>query len=227
MKPVCAECHDQIDGDSYSVRFEDDSTMVFHRVCFPFTFNEIEGGHLHLTGLKPDVKERWLKMLPLNFKLDQSESKPDPQCVPAQPAQMVCAGCKKPILQGQPSCAFNANFGACAAAGSNFVPYHSGCAPYRMELVPQTIDVNAPQVASEGLVQTRKVPIVDIYDSKYMEDLQRRLMRAQIASCTCRTKTPDIQYHDTDCRYRVLAEAQHAIRLCAEKIAGEMDSWNS
>ncbi|MCA8237698.1 hypothetical protein [Burkholderia cenocepacia] len=32
------------------------------------------------------------------------------------------------------------------------------------------------------------------------------LMMAQSASCTCLTKTPDPQYHDAACRYRLLAE---------------------
>lgn len=32
-----------------------------------------------------------------------------------------------------------------------------------------------------------------------------------VASCTCRTKTPDIAYHTEDCRYRRIEEALHAI----------------
>jgi hypothetical protein len=34
-----------------------------------------------------------------------------------------------------------------------------------------------------------------------------RLIRAQIAGCECATKTPDPQYHDGLCRYRLCHEA--------------------
>lgn len=44
-------------------------------------------------------------------------------------------------------------------------------------------------------------------------DLQLRLFRAQCAACTCLTKTPEVEYHKDDCRYRVLVEAQRRIDL--------------
>lgn len=37
------------------------------------------------------------------------------------------------------------------------------------------------------------------------------LMKAQIASCTCLTKTPDPDWHREGCRYRILREAEAMI----------------
>ncbi|WP_434717055.1 hypothetical protein P5X00_36520 [Paraburkholderia sp. A2RO-4L] len=43
-------------------------------------------------------------------------------------------------------------------------------------------------------------------------DQHRLVVRmAQMAACTCLTKTPDIQYHAEDCRYRLLAEIERAL----------------
>lgn len=38
-------------------------------------------------------------------------------------------------------------------------------------------------------------------------ELTRRLARCTVASCRCMTKTPEVQYHNEDCLYRVLNEA--------------------
>jgi hypothetical protein len=38
-----------------------------------------------------------------------------------------------------------------------------------------------------------------------------RLIVTQVFSCTCDVKTPDIQFHSLDCRYRTLAEAASTI----------------
>jgi hypothetical protein len=38
-------------------------------------------------------------------------------------------------------------------------------------------------------------------------DILFRLRLALSSSCTCLTKTPLIEYHDMNCRYRVLMEA--------------------
>lgn len=49
------------------------------------------------------------------------------------------------------------------------------------------------------------------------DDLIRRgdalavLMKAQVASCTCLTKTPDPDWHREGCRYRILREAEAMI----------------
>ena len=42
-------------------------------------------------------------------------------------------------------------------------------------------------------------------------DLSVRLARCTVASCRCMTKTPEVQYHDKSCLYRVLNEAIEVI----------------
>jgi len=39
----------------------------------------------------------------------------------------------------------------------------------------------------------------------------RFLRKMQIAGCTCMTKTPDIQYHALDCKYRLAAEVEQFV----------------
>lgn len=47
-------------------------------------------------------------------------------------------------------------------------------------------------------------------------DILERLMRMQIAGCTCFTKTPDPIFHSIDCRYRTAVDAEtEIIRLRA------------
>ena len=41
----------------------------------------------------------------------------------------------------------------------------------------------------------------------------RELAGATVASCQCRTKTPDPAHHRADCRYRLIEEAAAALRL--------------
>lgn len=45
------------------------------------------------------------------------------------------------------------------------------------------------------------------------ESLVDRLFLGQCASCSCLTKTLDVQYHDEHCRYRLLSEAADRIRI--------------
>jgi hypothetical protein len=45
------------------------------------------------------------------------------------------------------------------------------------------------------------------------------LMMAQTASCTCLTKTPEPQYHDAACRYRLLAEVIDFVERCSSQPA--------
>lgn len=40
-------------------------------------------------------------------------------------------------------------------------------------------------------------------------NLFRRLSQAQVAACTCMTKTPDIEYHDELCHFRLFRECQY------------------
>lgn len=45
-----------------------------------------------------------------------------------------------------------------------------------------------------------------------LEDLQElriNLLKATISSCTCFTMSPDIKYHDVDCRYRLIQRASN------------------
>lgn len=41
--------------------------------------------------------------------------------------------------------------------------------------------------------------------------LIQKLMLAQVSSCSCLTKTNEAAWHDTNCLYRVLAEAIETI----------------
>ena len=38
-----------------------------------------------------------------------------------------------------------------------------------------------------------------------------RLAMAQVASCTCETKTPEIRHHDEMCHFRLFSEAYAAL----------------
>lgn len=42
----------------------------------------------------------------------------------------------------------------------------------------------------------------------------RKIDQASIASCSCLTKTPEIEFHSETCRYRILQE----IKLDIEKL---------
>jgi len=48
--------------------------------------------------------------------------------------------------------------------------------------------------------------------------LLRRLVSAQVAGCTCMTKTPELRYHAEDCHYRLFAEAHAAISELQERL---------
>lgn len=37
------------------------------------------------------------------------------------------------------------------------------------------------------------------------------LRKAQVASCTCQIKTPDPEWHNHNCRYRILREVEAVI----------------
>lgn len=49
--------------------------------------------------------------------------------------------------------------------------------------------------------------------------LRSRLLAAQVASCSCMTKTPAIAHHAPDCRYRLFAEARRTIGEILEAAA--------
>lgn len=44
-----------------------------------------------------------------------------------------------------------------------------------------------------------------------MKDIADRLLFATIASCTCLTKTPDHEWHQENCKYRIVIEAREEI----------------
>ena len=57
-------------------------------------------------------------------------------------------------------------------------------------------------------------------------EIQKRLINLQVGGCTCMTKTPDIQYHNERCTYRLATEIE---RLLLEqnqgmKLVGYMNS---
>lgn len=43
------------------------------------------------------------------------------------------------------------------------------------------------------------------------DDLIGRAIGATIASCNCETKTPELQYHAPECRFRVLRELTNQV----------------
>ncbi|MBK3780308.1 hypothetical protein G3A43_08560 [Paraburkholderia aspalathi] len=53
----------------------------------------------------------------------------------------------------------------------------------------------------------------------------RALRFAQIAGCTCLTKTPEIEYHKPDCRYRVFAEVERYLESQTRSTAQDILSW--
>lgn len=53
----------------------------------------------------------------------------------------------------------------------------------------------------------------------------REVRLAQVAACTCATKTPDIGRHRQDCRYRVFAEVERFISGFARTTAQDMLKW--
>lgn len=60
------------------------------------------------------------------------------------------------------------------------------------------------------------------------ETLINRVRYAMIGSCSCGTKTPDIGYHDPNCRYRVLFEVEgKLVELEKQALAADLDSWKT
>jgi hypothetical protein len=53
-----------------------------------------------------------------------------------------------------------------------------------------------------------------------LNELQRRLMVAQVASCQCMTKTPDPAYHRLTCRYARLARAGDSLDAVEALVEG-------
>jgi hypothetical protein len=51
------------------------------------------------------------------------------------------------------------------------------------------------------------------YDPQTTADLTERLLRAAVGGCTCLTKSPDIQWHDTLCHYRLFTESFGEIEM--------------
>jgi hypothetical protein len=54
--------------------------------------------------------------------------------------------------------------------------------------------------------------MTDAISKERLAELDDELLRLSVASCECLTKTPEIQYHDPSCRFRVLQECQIALR---------------
>ena len=57
------------------------------------------------------------------------------------------------------------------------------------------------------------------------DTLRDKLLRAQIGSCSCDTKTPELSYHDPSCRYRLLCEVEKELRIdghLAKQLASSM-----
>lgn len=48
-------------------------------------------------------------------------------------------------------------------------------------------------------------------NEKVINDVLRKLDYLSIASCSCLTKTPDIEFHSDTCRYKILQEIKKQI----------------
>lgn len=46
----------------------------------------------------------------------------------------------------------------------------------------------------------------------------KRLLFGQVGGCNCDVKTPDINYHDPQCHYRLFIEAREEIRRLEEAL---------
>jgi len=57
-------------------------------------------------------------------------------------------------------------------------------------------------------------------------ELVERLFEAQVGGCECLTKTPDIEYHDRLCKFRLCVESLSTIESLQSRLAAaEKDAW--
>lgn len=61
------------------------------------------------------------------------------------------------------------------------------------------------------------IPAIDVDDDAVLDMIERRMVEAISSSCNCVTKTPDIAFHKSHCRYRALAEGLGAIQAFRER----------
>ena len=66
---------------------------------------------------------------------------------------------------------------------------------------------------AEEVVIIEEEPVPDRPDPAM---LLQKLDMSTMASCICRTRTPDIRFHDPMCRYRLLRQAAAVIRRFME-----------
>lgn len=55
-------------------------------------------------------------------------------------------------------------------------------------------------------------------ERKVTRPLMKRLLFGQVGGCNCDVKTPDINYHDPQCHYRLFIEAREEIRRLEEAL---------
>lgn len=58
-----------------------------------------------------------------------------------------------------------------------------------------------------GKVRKNEVKKVTLEDWGLLQNARMTLMHAQISSCSCLTKTPELQYHAELCKYRLIGVA--------------------
>lgn len=81
----------------------------------------------------------------------------------------------------------------------------------------------AEKVEPKPLGPPRKIPAFspaeEAYLAKLLErpntDFSRRICTAMVASCTCDTKSPEIQWHKDDCHYKIFREAEARAAIAA------------
>jgi len=64
-----------------------------------------------------------------------------------------------------------------------------------------------------------ELSMLGIANVSAIEPLTDRLGRATAGSCNCNTKTPDVQFHDAMCYYRLFCEARDEIERAAGLLA--------
>lgn len=72
---------------------------------------------------------------------------------------------------------------------------------------------------------SKQIKTLKAGESLVSTDLTTRIDAACIASCSCMTKTPDIEYHDKHCRYRVLEEARRRLAELETELANIKAPW--
>ena len=95
---------------------------------------------------------------------------------------------------------------------------------WTQDMVPRGERIDAVVISHadyERLLAATTAPAQSCGDAEQADEAaterhMRFLGLLQIGGCTCLTKTPELQYHAEDCKYRLAAEIQQALRARAK-----------